>query len=163
SVQRLGRGGDAHRLDVAPLHRASLALGPLELRLGERDRIAVEPQRTRKLRRCFDQLGVARILSLRRFAEARCRVLGALTLPLAGTFSLAPSPGSLAVRFGLSAGALSPVPEPTPAVPLAMPGLSSFSSAGAIGAGGSRAAFARVGRAGSLPFRESGFLAMRRI
>jgi hypothetical protein len=44
-----------------------------------------------------------------------------------------------------------------------MPGLSSFSSAGAIGASGSRAAFDRVGRAGSLPFRESGDFAMGRI
>ena len=36
-VQRLRRGGDAHRLDVAALHRAPLALRPLELRLRERD------------------------------------------------------------------------------------------------------------------------------
>jgi hypothetical protein len=63
----------------------------------------------------------------------------------------------------LSGGGRNPVPDPTPAVPFAMPGLSSFSSAGAIGASGSRAAFARVGRAGSLPFRESGDFAMRRI
>src|SRR4029077_10112136 len=47
--QRLRRGGDAHRLNIAALHRAPLALRPLELRLGERDCIAIEPERARKL------------------------------------------------------------------------------------------------------------------
>lgn len=43
----------------------------------------------------------------------------------------------------------SPVCEPTPAVPRPIPGLSSSASAGAIGGRSGRAAFARVGFAGS--------------
>ena len=45
-----------------------------------------------------------------------------------------------------------PVCAPTPAVPLAMPGLSSFSSSGASGFICSAAALERVGRAGSFGF-----------
>jgi hypothetical protein len=43
----------------------------------------------------------------------------------------------------------SPVCEPTPAVPLLMPGLSSSASAGSVGGKSGRAALARVGLAGS--------------
>ena len=49
----------------------------------------------------------------------------------------------------LSGGCCRPVCEPGPAVPKSIPGLSSFSNAGAIGASGGRAALARVGFAGS--------------
>ena len=59
----------------------------------------------------------------------------------------------------LSGGGFSPVCEPTPAVPFSMPGLSSFSSAGAMAGSCSRAALARVGWAGSRGFlgRSGGF------
>src|SRR6185436_1598369 len=69
-LQRLRRRGDAHRLDVAALHRAALALRALELRLRKRHRVAIEPERAREFRRGFDQLGVAGVLRLRRLAEA---------------------------------------------------------------------------------------------
>jgi hypothetical protein len=83
--------------------------------------------------------------------------------PVLGSASFTPSPGNRPLRaVGFCCG-VSPVCDPTPAVPFAMPGLSSFSRCGAIGASDSRAALARVGRAGSLPFRESGDFAMRRI
>ena len=52
----------------------------------------------------------------------------------------------------LSAGGWMPVCAPTPAVPLAMPGLSSCSKAGASGFICSAAALERVGRAGSFGF-----------
>src|SRR4029079_4114048 len=48
----------------------------------------------------------------------------------------------------LSGGGLRPVPEPIPAVPFSMPGLSSRSSAGSVGAEAGRCALDRVGRAG---------------
>src|SRR4029079_7481580 len=41
------------------------------------------------------------------------------------------------------------VPEPIPAVPRSMPGLSSRASAGSVGGSSGRLALARVGRAGS--------------
>src|SRR4029078_10611543 len=41
------------------------------------------------------------------------------------------------------------VPEPMPALPRSMPGLSSFASAGSVGGSSGRLALARVGRAGS--------------
>jgi hypothetical protein len=46
-----------------------------------------------------------------------------------------------------------PVWDPTPASPRLMAGLSRSASAGAIGGKASRAALARVGRAGSFRFR----------
>jgi hypothetical protein len=48
--------------------------------------------------------------------------------------------------------AVSPVPEPRPAVPLLIAGLSRSASASGVAGDGGRAALARVGRAGSLGF-----------
>ena len=181
-------------------------LRPLEFRLGERHRVAVEPERAREFGRGFDQLGVAGVFGLLRFGEAgrmrhaladsvcslppcggglgrgvevrpvrtrlaQQRTAHRLARAMRGGEILAPVPRIIRRRLqpglrtllgpalaagkrlvrppgGLLRRLFSPVCEPTPAVPLAMPGLSSFSSAGAIGASGSRAALARVGRAG---------------
>ena len=71
-------------------------------------------------------------------------------------------PGSLGLPG--ARGDDDPVPEPRPAVPRPMPGLSSAASASGVGGASGRDALARVGRAGSLDFfGESGGLAIGRI